>query len=377
MTDRRRLRRTVLLLGAAAVFLTGCQPAAQTAVHRSGGTARPATAVKLTYAAQDDGTIHVYDQAGSHRLLRTIRVFACCADVRGAAAAAPTHRLYVMYNQSGHGHVAALDLLSDRLVWDRILHSPGVDRGNITPDGRTLYLPTWESDPNSPYELVVDAGSGDEIGRITVPARSHDTIVSLDGTRVFMETKSATAALYVATTATNQVTEVVSGYCCSGVLAPFSVNGSNTRVVNDVNGFYGFQVGDLSTGRVVASVPFVGTSGSTGHGIAWTPDEREVWVNDAGNPLVHVFDMTTTLPRQTRLVTVSHDSPHWITFSIDGRYAYIAGRKGAGDVTDVVDTRTYQRVAALSASEDLLEVDVGGGMVSAVGNQFGLGRVVR
>ena len=40
----------------------------------------------------------------------------------------------------------------------------------------------------------------------------------------------------------------------------------------------------------------------------------------------------------------------------------------------VIDARTYQRVGDLSASEDLLEVDIGATGVVAVGNQFGVGR---
>ena len=124
------------------------------------GTTPTNTVRHLIYAAQDDGTLHVYDIDAGHRLVHTIPVFACCGDVRGAAAAVPTHRFYVMYNRGDEGHVASIDLLSGQVVWDKVLHTPGVDRGNLTPDGTTLYLPTWESDPSSPYELVVDALSG-------------------------------------------------------------------------------------------------------------------------------------------------------------------------------------------------------------------------
>ena len=337
-------------------------------------TAPAKTVAKFIYAALSDGTVHVYDLTRSHQEIKTISVFACCADVRGVAAAAPTHRLFVMYNKASEGHVAALDLATDQVLWDKVLYSPGVDRGNITPDGMSLYLPTWEIDANTPYELVVDGLTGAEVARVTLPPRSHDTIVSLDGKRVYMETKSLTHAMYVADTSSNQVVRTISGYCCSGQLAPFSVNGKGTRVVNDVVGYNGFELADLTTGRVIASVPFA--SGTQGHGIAWTPDEREVWVNDGGVNAVHVFDMTAMPPRETRQVAVSNKSPHWLTFSIDGRYAYVAGRKNMGERTDVVDAKTYQPVGALPPSEDLLEVDFTDGVVSAVGNQFGIGRVV-
>jgi len=85
--------------------------------------------------------------------------------------------------------------------------------------------------------------------------------------------------------------------------------------------------------------------------------------------------MTTCPPRQTHLVRVSNPSPHWITFSIDGRFAYVAGRKGTSDRTDVIDTTTYRRIGSLAPSEDLLEVDFGDHVVTRVGNQFGVGRV--
>lgn len=346
---------------------------ASSAFAQSDTPSDPSTAnAHLIYAAQDDGTIHVYDIDADHAEVQVIRVFACCGDVRGIAAAAPTHRVYVMYNREHEGHVAALDLVSGALLWDHVLHTPGVDRGDVRPDGSVLYLPTWEDDADSPYELVIDGDTGTERARIPLAPRSHDTIVSLDGQRVFTETKSQTASMYVADTASNQVVTVIGGYCCSGVLAPFAINGTATRVVNDVNGFPGIHLADVASGRVTAIVPYA--SGYGGHGIAWTPDERQVWANDGGLPEVHVFDMTATPPNELPPVQVSNVS-HWLTFGLDGRFAYVAGRKGSGDRTDVVDAASYQRVGSLGPSEDLLEVDFAAGVVTAVGNQFGIGRV--
>ncbi len=342
-------------------------------------TAQVTQTGEFIYEALDNGTIDVYDINNAHHFVQTIHVFSGTADVRGVTAAAPTHRFYVMYNLNYHGHVACVDLLTGKVVWDKILHSPGVDRGNITPDGQTLYLPTYEGDTNSPYELVVNATTGTVKAQITLPTKSHDTIVSLNGKYVFMETKSPVGTLYIASTATNKVVKTITGYCCSKVLAPFSVNGEDTLVVNDVYGVYGFQIGDVTTGKVIATAHFTGTTGDKNslHGIAWTPNEQEVWANDrgTGTPYVHVFNMTTTVPTQTHLVRLSHDNPHWITFSIDGRFAYVSYATGSGLSTDVINTSTYSRISTLAPSEDLLEVDFNGGAVNRVGNQFGVGRV--
>lgn len=384
MIFRDRLSSWLIrLLGISVLVVAGFAPSSSA---RSASAQGAGVTGQFIWAARDDGTIGVYKLNRPFSLVRTIRVFTGTADIRGATAVAATHMFYVMYNRHSRGYVAKVNLISHRVVWDKDLHNPGVDRGNVTPNGQTLYLPTWESDPNSPYELVVNAVTGAIVGKITggvtaFPARSHDTIVSLDGKYVLMETKSPTGTLYIASTASNRIVKTITGYCCTHVLAPFSVNRAGTLVVNNVNGLYGFQVGSVNTGKVIATVPLTGTKGRAGlHGIAWTPNEKEVWVDDRGTgaPYVHVFKMNNTQGTswtQTDLVRVSNDDPHWITFSIDGRYAYVAGAKGSGEPTDIISTSSYKRVGRIAASEDLLEVDFRNGAVTRVGNQFGLGRV--
>lgn len=73
-----------------------------------------------------------------------------------------------------------------------------------------------------------------------------------------METKSPTGSIAVASTATNRIVGTITGYCCGGVLAPFSVNGRGTLMVNDVVGFHGFELAGVVTGHVIAKVPIVG-----------------------------------------------------------------------------------------------------------------------
>jgi len=148
----------------------------------------------------------------------------------------------------------------------------------------------------------------------------------------------------------------------------------------NVNDLLGFEIGDLETGRVLARVEVHGFEkgptkrhGCPSHGVALTSDETELWLTDAANSRLHIFDATTMPPTQLASVEV-RDQPGWITFSIDGRYAY----PSAGDV---IEAKTRQIVARLAdeegravQSEKMLEVDLGDGMVVRVGDQFGIGR---
>jgi len=68
------------------------------------------------------------------------------------------------------------------------------------------------------------------------------------------------------------------------------------------------------------------------------------------------------------------DQPGWITFSIDGRYAYPS-------TGDVIDTQSKSIVATLEdetgrhvQSEKVLEVVFAKGQPVRVGDQFGIGR---
>src|SRR5258708_4676998 len=326
-------------------------------------TPTPQVTGQFIYAMHVDGTITVHDINSSHSLVKTIRVFSGTgADVRGAAAAMSTARFYAFYNLNSQGHVACVNLSNDSVLWDKVVHTPGVDRGDVTPDGKKLYVPTWE-EGNSPYELVVDGNTGNIISTIPMPIGTHDTLCSVDGTKVFMENKDTSDhRVRVISTATDQVIFTTEPF--SGKVQPFTVTADNRFLIADVIGTYGFQYADLSTGKVLGTAPFVGTTWSDPgvthpHGIGMTPDEREAWVCDrgTGNHFVHVFDISTLPPTQTHLITVTNDNSHWLTFTIDGRYCYVAGAKNAGRNTDIVSTATYARVGVIPPSEDLMEVD--------------------
>src|SRR5438552_16992200 len=77
--------------------------------EQSGATSRAdaapqVVASELIYAAQNAGTIHVYDVDHHHAEVQGISLFSCCADARGLAVAVPPLRLSVLYRQGSQGH---------------------------------------------------------------------------------------------------------------------------------------------------------------------------------------------------------------------------------------------------------------------------------
>lgn len=317
--------------------------------------------------------ILVFDIDHGHSFVRRIETPASRLpkpeNVKGICASATTGRLYL----STLKHLYCLDLKTDQPLWDKMLPG-GCDRMSITPDGKTLYVPSLEG----PQWNVVAADSGEVIGKIETNSASHNTIVSRDGSRAYCAGLKSTS-LTVVDTATREIVGTVGQF--SGFIRPFTVNGNRSLVFATVNGLLGFEIGDLNTGKVLHRVEVQGYKtgrvmrhGCPSHGVGLTPDEKEIWVCDSANHRLHVFDATVMPPKQIGSVEL-RDEPGWVTFSLDGRYAY----PSTGEVIEAgnrtIVARLQDEHGAKVESEKLLEIDFFGDSVTKVGDQFGIGRV--
>jgi DNA-binding beta-propeller fold protein YncE len=289
-------------------------------------------------------------------------------NVKGIAASAKTGRVYV----TSLNRMIAVDAISGKKIWDKS-YEGGCDRLAISPDGKILYVPQLEG----PLWHVVNSATGDVISSIETKSGSHNTIYAADGAHVFLAGLKS-PLLSVADAKTHKVASTVGPF--ENVIRPFTVNGSNSLVFVNVNGLLGFEVGDLQTGKKLYHVEVEGYKqqsqvkrhGCPSHGIALTPDEKELWVADCGNSAIHVFDSTVMPPKQVTSIK-ARDCVGWLSFSMDGRVAY----SSTGEIIDVV---TKKIVAALQdetgrevQSEKLLDITVAGGKVLRAGNQFGVG----
>jgi DNA-binding beta-propeller fold protein YncE len=316
----------------------------------------------------------VFDIDDGHRFVKRIKTGGLDPDgkaqnVKGICASAATNRLYISTIKT----LTCLDIASEAILWERP-YEGGCDRMAIAPDGKTIYLPSLEG----PHWNVVDAMSGDVIARIVPNSGSHNTVFGPDGKHVYLAGLRS-PLLTVADATTHKAERTVGPFSAS--IRPFTVNGRQTLCFVNVNGLLGFEVGDLTTGKMLHRVEVQGFEvgptkrhGCPSHGVALSPDEEEVWVVDAHNRRVHVFDATQLPPRPLAGIEL-RDEPGWVTFSIDGKYAY----PSTGDVIEAKSRRivahlTDERGAAVQ-SEKMLEVDLRDGRATRVGDQFGVGRV--
>jgi hypothetical protein len=290
-------------------------------------------------------------------------------NVKGVCASAATRKIFISTTQQ----LMCLDLVTEKLLWEK-RYDRGCDRMAMTPDGRLIFLPSFEG----PLWYVVRADDGAELARITPDSGAHNTIAGLGGTEAYLAGLKS-PLLTVVDTATQRPVRTVGPFAAS--IRPFTVNGRQTRCFVNVNELLGFEVGDLVTGRKLHRVEVPGFKkgptkrhGCPSHGIGLTPDEKEIWLTDSFNTRLHIFDATVMPPTPVTSILL-RDEPGWVTFSIDGRYAYPS-------TGEVIDTSTRKIVVQLKdemgrdvQSEKMVEVDFQGSEPVKAGDQFGLGRV--
>lgn len=334
----------------------------------------------VNQTAATGGSISVYDIGAGHRLVKTIETVRDVDDVRGVAASMATGRLYVAYRtRSGVGMIYCLNVYDDAVLWNRAI-DPDVDRLAIHPGGQLLYAPTYEG-RSADFINVLDASTGDVVRKVHFSNRSHDTLFPVSGP-LFQETKAEDGSGNYLYTIDPQSYAVSRIGPYAGILGPYAVDGMSRYVVNNVTGLWGMQVAELNSGRIVTARLAEHPSGEPGllHGIGWTPDQREVWQSSsAGDPHIYVWSMRDPMAPVLagRVSMKSHSGAHWITFDIDGNYAYVAPNKSSDDATEIFDAHTHKSLGLIGSSEDMIEIDFTDGKVGRVGDQYGIGRVVR
>jgi len=301
--------------------------------------------------------ILVFDIDNAHKFVKRITLWPPRGDeaevARGLAANARAGRLYITTSN----RLAAIDLRTDKVIWEKRYEDHCCDRLAVSPDGRTIYAPAigrakW---------FVVDAATGNLKTTIAVTGWPRDTQFSRDGMRAFLGAWESTT-LSVSDAARHEIVKTVGPFSAS--LCPFTVNAKATLAFANIDGLVGFEVGDLQSGLILDSVAVeeydkveAARYECPSHGIAFTPDERELWVADGVRNRLHVFDATVYPPTERAAVELNAQ-PRWIAFSTDGRYAYTS----TGDIVNAATRRIvgelHDSAGATVTSEILLPIDL-------------------
>ncbi|HEY2846122.1 MAG TPA: YncE family protein [Bryobacteraceae bacterium] len=321
----------------------------------------------------------VFDVKNGHKFVRRIPTWSYPAGknaeaIRGITASVGTGLLYL----TTPTRLAAIDLVSEKMVWEQTYDGKCCDRLTLSPDGKTLYVPG----NGGTHWYVADAKTGSLIATVPTPMTNgaHNTIWSVDGSRVFLSGQQS-ATISVADPKTNTVVQTVGPF--GNFVRPFTINGSGTYLFANMNELLGFEIADLKTGKVIHRVEVQGFTwkgnpriphGVPSHGIAMSPDEKEIWVADGVNQYVHVFDATVMPPKQGKSFK-TRAVPAWITFGVDGKFVYLSSGDVVNAATKEIVAGLIDEAARKVDSEKQVEVVFASGKPARTVDPFGVGQV--
>jgi YVTN family beta-propeller protein len=224
---------------------------------------------------------------------------------------------------------------------------------SITPDGRKVYVAITGADA---FVDVIDMRAQSNVRSIPMLGGVHNVFVTPDGKYVVAGMIGA-RTLTVIDTDTDQP---VWSLHFDGGVRPMTFernpDGSTKRIFVQISNYHGFYVVDFEKRVIVDKVPMPelpltrqdndGLQGSPGHGLAVSPDGKQLWSTSKPNNHVYAW----SLPDLEYLGGVAVGShPDWLTMTPDSRYLYSANA-GSNNVS-VIDTQTMMEIARITVGQ--------------------------
>ncbi len=299
--------------------------------------------------------VHIIDPA-THQVVQVIEGI---PKAHGVAAAPDGSVLYFSNEINRTLEIVPTDAMR---VTERIPLSGRPHNIAISNDGRKVYVAIIQG---CSCVDVVDLERGEVVKTIRVLGTVHNVFMSPDGRHVAAGMIGARTLTIIDTSNDEPVWSLhfsgrsTGGYPDGGV-RPMAFethpDGSTKRLYVQISNYHGVQVVDFATRTVVKkldmpSLPISRVTndalqGSPGHGLAVSPDGRQLWSTSKPNGHVYAW----SLPDLEYLggVEVGH-IPDWLTMTPDSRYLYVANA-GSNDVS-VVDTREMKEVARIPVGQ--------------------------
>jgi YVTN family beta-propeller protein len=167
--------------------------------------------------------------------------------------------------------------------------------------------------------------------------------------------------LYVSSMGDNQINridlktmEYTDKIPTSGIPRPYAVTRDEKTLYVALSDYHGFEIVDTHSKKQIAKVdlppappaecelePHTET-----HGLALSPNEKELWVTSLADGGVYVYDIAS---KRFSKEIATGQCPNWIAFSPDGKYVTVSNC-GSNDAT-IIDAKTQKPLATIKTGE--------------------------
>jgi YVTN family beta-propeller protein len=139
-----------------------------------------------------------------------------------------------------------------------------------------------------------------------------------------------------------------------GIPRPYAVSADERTLYSALTNLHGFAVSDIRGRKVIERVELPPAPpldcplevNTPTHGLALTPDGKQLWVTSLADGGVYVYDLATK--KTSSLIHVGK-CPNWIAFSPDGKYCAVSN-SDSNDCS-VIDAHTQREVARVKVGK--------------------------
>jgi YVTN family beta-propeller protein len=139
-----------------------------------------------------------------------------------------------------------------------------------------------------------------------------------------------------------------------GIPRPYAVSDDEKTLYAALTNLHGFAIADIPSRKVVQRVELPPAPplncplevNTPTHGLALTPDGKQLWVTSLADGGIYVYDLAT---RKISPMIHVGKCPNWITFSPDGKYCAVSNSDD--DDCSIIDTHTRREVARLKTGK--------------------------
>jgi YVTN family beta-propeller protein len=307
------------------------------AVANSGPAATNGTTkIYVTNSQGDD--ITVIDLA-SRKAVDDIRVG---RDVHGVCAPADGRRLFTTIESEKN--LKMIDTATDEIT-ATIPLSGTPNQCASTPDGRYVDVPI--RDGNSVDIVDIQQKKVVKVLPVHVPHNGYD---ANDNQRIFVSSMGDHEIDIIDLQKMDYIAKIPVG----GIPRPYVVSNDEKTIYSALTDFHGFVIASIPERKVIERVALppappaacVLEPHTPTHGLALTPDGRELWVTSLGDSGVYVYDVAT---KEISAEIPTGKCPNWITVTPDGRY--VAVSNSDSDDCSIIDEATHREVARVKVGK--------------------------
>jgi YVTN family beta-propeller protein len=302
---------------------------------------------------------------------------------------AQNYRLYV--DNSNDQSVSVIDLNSLKVVDDIKIGALQIHGLALRPDGKMLFV-TVESDHTL---RIVDTTTGEIKATIKLTGRPNECAVTPDGRYVAVPIRDgdsvnivdvmqqkvvkvlpikephnavSTASnryLFVSSMGSNAVNVIdlktmsfSSVIPAGGRPRPYVISSDGKTMYVAVSYLHGFDIVNIADKKVLERVEMPArysgpprprkfeTPDTLTHGLALTPDGKELWVTSLLDDSIYIYDLRT---KKFSGPLATGDGPNWIVFSPDGKYGCISNTDS--DDVSIFDVKEHRLVATVKVGK--------------------------